>query len=325
MHHTFKNIKEYLLDHKISIKTDVDDKLEIFDLRSLSSASINTLTFYSDDKLINELKFTKATACLVKEENSNLLPLNCLPIIVNDPYLAFAHLTHFFYSNLYLNKIENPSTNKYKNSLVKSNSFIHKNVIINENTTLGNNVTINSNTVIGPNVNIEDNTIIYSNCSISNSAIGKNCLIQSGTVIGDRGFGFTPVDKIELIHIGRVKIGNNVHIGSNCTIDKALLDFTVIEENVRIDNLVHLAHGVFIGNGTIIAAQVGIAGSAVIGKNCLIGGQAGIAGHISIGNNVRIAAKSGVTKNIKDNSTISGFPAIDIKLWKKNIINRRKK
>ena len=165
-----------------------------------------------------------------------------------------------------------------------------------------------------------------SNCVISNSSIGENCLIKPGAKIGEKGFGFTPDSKIEIRHIGNVILGNNVEIGSNTTIDQAALHSTIISDNVRIDNLVQIAHNVCIGQNTIIAAQTGIAGSTKIGKNCLIGGQVGIAaGHLIIEDNVTIAAKSGVTKNIKKNSIIAGFPAVDIKIWKKNIINQYRK
>ena len=100
---------------------------------------------------------------------------------------------------------------------------------------------------------------------------------------------------------------------------------TIIGDNVRIDNLCQIAHNVLIGKNSIIAAQTGIAGSTKIGNNCLMGGQVGISGHLIIGNNVTIAAKSGVTKNISDNETVAGFPAINIKLWKKSIIGQYKK
>ena len=139
-------------------------------------------------------------------------------------------------------------------------------------------------------------------------------------IIGGSGFGFTVNEKISIEHFGNVIIGDNVKIGSNCTIDRASINSTIIEDNVRLDNLIQIAHGVKISMNSIIAAQVGIAGSTTIGSNCIIGGQAGISGHLKIGNNVKIAAKSGVTKDIKDNMTIAGFPAIDIRKWKKNII-----
>ena len=124
-------------------------------------------------------------------------------------------------------------------------------------------------------------------------------------------------------HIGIVNIDNNVLIGSNCTIDRARIHITHIGANSMLDNHIHLGHNVIIGENCCIAAQTGIAGSTVLHDNVIVGGQVGIAGHIQIGNNVKIAAKSGVTKNIKSNSTIAGFPAIDIKTWKKNIIGRK--
>ena len=131
--------------------------------------------------------------------------------------------------------------------------------------------------------------------------------------------------KIEIMHIGNVIIGNNVDIGSCTTIDRGTINSTIINDNCRIDNLVQIAHNVQIGKDTIIAAQTGIAGSTIIGDNCIMGGQVGIAGHLIIEDNVTIAGKSGVTKNIKKNSIIAGFPAVDIKIWKKNIINQYRK
>ena len=123
--------------------------------------------------------------------------------------------------------------------------------------------------------------------------------------------------------IGVVIINENVHIGSSCTIDRGKIDSTYIGKNSMIDNLVHIAHNVTIGVNACIAAQTGIAGSVVIGNNVTVGGKVGFAGHIKIGDNVIIAAKSGVTKNIKENSVVAGFPAIDIKEWKKKIIRKR--
>ena len=119
-------------------------------------------------------------------------------------------------------------------------------------------------------------------------------------------------------------IDDNVHIGSGCTIDRGKIDYTYVGKNSMIDNLVHIAHNVEIGENACIAAQTGISGSVVIGKNVTVGGQVGFAGHIKIGHNVVVAGKSGVTKNISDNSIVAGFPAIDIKEWKRKIIRQRK-
>ncbi len=124
--------------------------------------------------------------------------------------------------------------------------------------------------------------------------------------------------------MGNVVIGKDCYIGANTSVDRAVLESTIIEDNSNLDNLIQIAHNVKIGKHAVIAAQVGIAGSTVIGDFVKIGGQAGISGHLFIGDNVTIAAKSGVTKNIDNGQVVAGFPAIDIKKWKKNIIKINK-
>ena len=137
---------------------------------------------------------------------------------------------------------------------------------------------------------------------------------------GGDGFGFEEKSKQKIYHSGNVIIKKNTCIGSNTTIDRAVFDSTTVGNFANIDNLVQIAHNVIIGDFSTIAAQVGIAGSTKIGDNVTIGGQAGISGHLNIGDHVTIAAKSGVTKNISNNKIVAGFPAKDIKLWKKEII-----
>ena len=324
MSKTISEIKNFLSNYNIDIITNFNDSEIINDLASLHNASLNELTFFTSIKNIESLKNTIAKGCIIDKTNSQFLNINCKYIVVENPYLVFAHLTNFFYNTNISNGIISKIINLHEEVYLKKNVQIDAFCVINEKTKIDENVIVCANSVIGPNVVIGKNTIIYSNNHISNTIIGSNTLIQSGCVIGDRGFGFTPTEKVELFHVGNVIIGNNVQIGSNTTIDRALLDSTIIENNVRIDNLVHIAHGVKIGEGTIIAAQVGIAGSSTIGNNCLIGGQVGISGHLRIGSNVTIAAKSGVTKHIKDQSVIAGFPAIDIKSWKRIMINQYK-
>ena len=174
---------------------------------------------------------------------------------------------------------------------------------------------------------MEKIVIIKNNVVIKNSLIGNNVVICDNTSIGTTGFGFDFNKRGSSNlnpQIGITIIDDNVHIGASCTIDRGKIDFTYIGKNSMIDNMVHIAHNVIIGKNACIAAQTGISGSVKIGDNVTIGGQVGFAGHISIGENVVIAAKSGVTKNIKDNSVVAGFPAIDMKEWKKNIIRQRK-
>ena len=325
MNKNILQIINYLSENDISAITSLDNDTILTGIGSVENAKPSEIIFYESNYSKELLKKTKAKVCLIQKKNISLLPSNCLSVTVDKPSLCFAHLSNFFYPRILSNGIIEINSNINSNAIIGKNVQIGSFTTIKDNTTIEDGVIIYDNCVIGPNVSISKNSIIYSHNKISNCDIGNESLIQSGCIIGDRGFGFTPDEKIELIHNGNVIIGNNVQIGSNCTIDKALFDSTIICDNVRIDNLVHIAHGVSLGNGTIIAAQTGIAGSTIIGNNCMIGGQVGISGHLVIGNNVIIAAKSGVTKNIRDNSKIAGFPAIDINLWKKIIINQYKK
>ena len=154
---------------------------------------------------------------------------------------------------------------------------------------IGKNTTIGSNTILEHNVCVGNNCVIGSSVVIKNSIIGDRVVIQDGTKIGQKGFGFIPQKKInfKIPHIGRVLIDDDVEIAANCTIDRGSVDDTSIGKNTYIDNQVHIAHNVQIGSNCMIAGQVGFAGSSKIGNNVSIGGQAGISGHLNIGNNVK--------------------------------------
>ena len=209
-------------------------------------------------------------------------------IVVDDPYLAYAKTSKVFFD-------------AYKASNEAVETKYGKNVQIGQNTV------INSNCAIGDNVIIHDNVSIYS-CT----DIGNNSIIHSGSVIGSDGFGYAPNNsgwhKIE--HLGGVKIGKNVEIGAKTAVDRGALGDTVIEDGVKIDNQVHIAHNTIIGENTAIAGQSGTAGSVKIGKNCQIAGQVGIIGHIEIADNVVVMAKTLVTKSLKEAGAYSGVMPI---------------
>ena len=179
--------------------------------------------------------------------------------------------------------------------------------------------------IIGKGCEIGKNSIIKQNCSIKYTIIGSNTVINENSSIGSTGFGF-PTNKGSnqlFPHLGYVYIGNNCSIGSNCTVDRGKIDITLIDDFCMLDNLIHVGHNVNINKNTTIAAQTGISGSVFIDENVTIGGQVGFAGHLKIGHDSIVAAKSGVTKSIKPKSIVAGFPAIDIKKWKKIVIKLR--
>lgn len=208
-------------------------------------------------------------------------------------------------------------TNFFDDFLNIGNSYISKYAYIHNSSKIFNNC------VIGRGVKIGKNCIIKNNVVIKNSIIGDDVVISDNSTIGSTGFGFD-LKKMGSKHlspqIGIVIVESGVYIGSNCSIDRGKIDETIIGKNSMLDNQIHIAHNVILGESACIAAQVGISGSVKIGKNIIIGGQSGFAGHIKIGDNVIVAAKSGVTKNLASNSIVAGFPAVDIKDWKKSII-----
>ena len=313
---TYFDIKNLLISNNINPVSDLNDNDFFTSLNSITNANDNELIFFNDYSQLKKLEKTKAKACLINNEYAKYLPRTTISILVEDTYTSFAILSNLFSLNITSNGIISDYSLINDTSVLKKNIQIDPFVDIGENCYINDNVVIHSNCKIGPNVVIGSNSIIYSNSNLQNCLIGSDCIIKSGAIIGGTGFGFDPKSKVKINHIGNVVIGDNCNIGSNTTIDRAVFDSTIISKNSFIDNLVQIAHNVFIGEGAIIAAQSGIAGSTTIGDNVVIGGQTGISGHLTIGNNVQIAAKSGVTKNIKDNSVIAGFPAVDIKKWK---------
>ena len=285
-------------------------------ISSIENADINSITFIDNKKYFKNLNTTKAGACIISDEGlSKHTSKGKLSFLVSkNPYLSYVKLLNIFYPD---------ATNYNENKInVSKSSQISKNADLKDNVSIGDNTIINSFTSIGPNVYIGKDCFIGNNVSISNTYIGNNVIIQDGTIIGQDGFGYVNNGKkyIKVPQIGIVKINDDVEIGSNCAIDRGSLNYTEIKKGVKIDNLVHIAHNVVIGENTVIAGQTGIAGSSSIGKNVLMGGQVGISGHLSINDNVQIGAQSGVTKNISKNSIVSGTPSVNLKTYLKQAV-----
>ncbi len=275
-------------------------------IATLQDATSSELSFLHNTKYVNALSQTQAAACLIQQEFVNYLPKTCVPIVVKDPYLALAKLLPKFYSS-------------------KQSLGISKDACISSDANIGKNCSIGSYSVIGQGVRIGDNCIIENNVTITNAVIGDNTWIKSGARIGQPGFGFVidPVP-VDILHIGSVIIGNNCVIGCNCTIDRGSIDNTVIGNYVRMDNMVHIAHNVHIGDFCIFAAQCGVAGSTQIGKGCVFGGQVGIAGHLVIGDGVKAAAQTGIASSVDAGAVIAGSPAIKASLWRRQFVMLKK-
>jgi len=287
---------------------------KIFGVNNIYDAKVGDVTFFNDLKYENDIKISKASACIVNKKLAQYLNKNTIPIISQNPLLDFYKTVIIFYPDSSTDN-ERVINLKNKKQFLKKNISIGENSLIDKSASIGKDTNVGNNVIIKHNVHIGKNCKIGSNVIIENALLGDNIIIKSGTLIGQTGFGFNFEKKkrVKFPHIGRVIVENNVQIGSFCTIDRGSLTDTVIGEFTSIDNQVQIAHNVKIGNFCMIAAQTGIAGSTIIGNNVKIGGQTGISGHLSIGNNVKIGGKSGVIADIDDNQTVMGYPAKSIR------------
>ena len=282
-------------------------------IKPLSEAGESDLSFFDSIKYKEDLIKSKAGACLTTKRLEKIVPLRIEKIIVENVLFELAKALKKIYP---FADVDFPdlSLKKPNKKNFKSVKF-GNNVLVGENVKIGKNSIIGSNTILEKNVSVGQECVVGSNIVIKNTMIGNNVVIQDGSKIGQKGFGFIPIKgkNIKFPHIGKVLIKNNVEIASNCTIDRGSVDDTIIGENTYLDNQVHIAHNVKIGSNCMIAGQVGFAGSASVGDNVSIGGQAGISGHLKIGNNVKIGGGSGVVKDIADNQIVMGYPAVPLK------------
>lgn len=304
---SLKDIAKYL-------SLDCSSDIEIIGLSSLQEANKNELSFLESRKHLDKLKNTNAGAVLINKDFINEVPEGVVALICDEPYLNLAKASKLFATKDVLDV--------GADAIVGEGSNIMPNVYLGKNSVIGKNCIIMANSFIGDNVTIGDNTVIYPNVTIYKECkIGSDCIIHAGTVIGSDGFGFANTKDGKYIKIyqnGNVIIGDDVEIGANSTVDRAVFKSTVIGNRVRIDNLVHIAHNCKIGQGSVLTAQVGLAGTTILHEYVVMGGQSATAGHLEIAPFTTIAARGGVSKTIKvPKKSWAGFPLFEHKEWLK--------
>lgn len=297
MQFTVKQIAELIEGKVIG-----NEELLINNFAKIEEGRSGDICFLSNKNYLNYIYTCNATAVIIDEKFNLEKEIKPTLIRVKNAQEKFAILLRF-----YQNQIKNDLEAGYFD---KSKAFIHPTAEINSTAKIGNFCYVGAGVKIGKNSFIYPNTTIYNNCTI-----GDNCIIHSNSVIGSDGFGFQPDENgnyIKVPQLGNVVIGNDVEIGSNVSIDKATIGSTVIEDGVKLDNLIQVGHNVVIQKNTVIAAQTGIAGSTKIEANCIIGGQVGIVGHIKIAKGSKIQAQSGIASSIKEeNKAWNDSPAFD--------------
>jgi UDP-3-O-[3-hydroxymyristoyl] glucosamine N-acyltransferase len=283
-----------------------DRERPIANLAPLESATSTSLSFLSNPKYQPQLAATQAGCVIVSPamKDAALARGDC--IVAPDPYLYFARVTQWWKKNS--GNDEPPGI--HPSAVVHPEAVVDPTARIGPLCVLGRGARIGAETVLKSNVNVADD------CTI-----GARCVLHPGVVIGADGFGFAQQEGawVKIEQLGGVRIGDDVEIGANSCVDRGALADTVIEDGVKIDNLVQIAHNVHIGKHTVLAGCVGVSGSAKIGAHCMIGGGVGIAGHLTIVDHVTVAGFSLVSGSLLKAGHYAGaFPIDDNASWQKN-------
>ncbi len=301
-----------------------DSELLIASLSPLETAGKSSLAFLSHPKYSQKLAQSNAACVVVGVALEALAVQRGTCIVVADPYLYFARLTQVWkrhHSDVTRAGIH-PTAFVDPSAKVSDDSFVGAFACIGARAAVAANVHVGEHCVIGQGAAVGEGSRLSVRVTLGDGCtVGERCIIHSGVVIGADGFGFAPNDgrweKIE--QLGSVRIGNDVEIGANTCIDRGSLQDTVIENGVKLDNLIQIAHNVRIGAHSALAGCVGVAGSANIGMHCTIGGGAVVLGHLTLANHVHISAASVVTRSILKAGNYTGlFPIDDNAAWEKN-------
>ena len=306
-----KNMKLAQICQEINLAFSGDD-IEITGLHTIGEATPTQISFFNDKKYLNELPHTKAAAVLIAEEYAELLPKSTIALVTDEAYLKLALASKFF-----AHKIET----KGGHPAMGEGCDIDKRVRFGKNVILGDNVTVMAGAYVGDNVSIGSNTLIYPNVTIyHHSVVGNSCIIHAGTAIGSDGYGFAHTklgEHIKIYQNGNVVIEDDVEIGANCAIDRAVFGTTYIRKGSKLDNLIQVGHNCDVGEHSLMAGQSGMAGSTTTGRNLIMGGQSATAGHLHLGDFCTVAGKAGITKSLEGGKTYAGFPAIEHRMWLK--------
>lgn len=302
-----------------------DAQVKISQIATLAFAAPGQISFLTNSKYRGQLAQTQASAVILGESDADATDLP--RIISSNPYAYFAKVSAMLNSLPEIVPGIHPAAVIARDAkidptaCIAATAVVGVGAVIGAHALIGEGCFVGDNVVIGRHVRLYPRVVIYHDC-----VIGDNLIAHTGAVIGADGFGFAMDDDhwIKIPQIGRVVIANNVEIGANTTIDRGALADTVIEEGVKLDNQIQVAHNVRIGAHTVIAGCVGIAGSATIGKYCQIGGSAGILGHLEIADGVEIASFTLIGKSIRQAGSYAGiFPFSKTDDWRKSAVHLR--
>jgi UDP-3-O-[3-hydroxymyristoyl] glucosamine N-acyltransferase len=294
-----------------------DPTLVITGVAGIQEAQPGDITFVAQAKYLRTLKAAKASAVVL----DRTMPADRPAIRVDQPYRAFATLLTLYYPRPRLRAgVMHPVVMGERVRLGQDVTLLPF-VTLNDDVTLGDRVVVYPGVCVGPGSSIGDDTVIYANVTIYDRVtIGRQVIVHAGAVIGADGFGYaqSPDGHHQKIpQVGGVRIEDDVEIGANVCIDRATLGETLIRRGTKIDNLVHIAHNVEVGEDNLLLAQVGISGSCHLGTRVTLAGQVGLSDHVQIGDHATIIAQTGVAKDVEPRAIMTGTPAIPHHLWRR--------
>jgi UDP-3-O-[3-hydroxymyristoyl] glucosamine N-acyltransferase len=303
-----------------------DPDITIDNVAGLQNAGPASLSFLSNPKFREQLAETNAAAVVLRAEDAEGSPTASL--VSKDPYADYARMATVIHPPPRYAAGIDASAVVAGSATVAATAHIAANATVGERSTIGENAYVGPGTVIGPDCDVGDDSRLIANVTLVRDVkLGRRSILHPGVVIGADGFGnaMTPGGWIKVPQLGGVRIGDDVEIGSNTTVDCGAIEDTVIEDGVRIDNLCMIAHNVHVGAHTAMAAMTGISGSTTIGKRCLFAGQTGVVGHITICDDVVVSGKAVVSKDIKEPGVYAAsFTAEPAREWSRKVARFRR-
>jgi len=293
--------------------------LEITGVVGIEDADAGHLTFVSNPKYAAKTRTTKASAIIVSPDFPEI---ETATLRTPNPYLTFARAVELFYQPPKPARGMDVTARIAASAKIGEGASIGPYVVIDDDVQIGKNCSLYPFVHICPGARIGDNFIAYAHVSVREFCrIGNDVILQDGAKVGTDGFGYAKKDDgsyYKIVQSGIVVLEDRVEVGANATIDRATIGETRIRRGAKIDNLVQVGHASDVGEDTLLCAQVGLAGSSKIGRNVILTGQVGVAGHLEIGDGVLATAQTGIPNSIEPGKVVSGYPAIENKLWLKS-------
>ena len=306
---------------RLQCRLEGDGEVDIVRIAAIHQAQAGDLTFVANSRYLPQLATTRASAVILGRTKGAAPRMPCAVLHADDPYSAFAQAVALFAPSAQPARGVDPLSAVAGDAAIGADVSIGPFVTVGAGAAVGARTIIYPSVVIGPGARIGDDCVIHSQASVRERVvIGHRVTLHNGVVVGSDGYGFARQKDgthLKIPQHGDVVIEDDVEIGANSTIDRPAIGETRISAGTKIDNLVHIAHGVAIGRRVLLAAQVGIAGSTTIGDDVMMAGQTGVTGHISVGDKAIVGAKSAVLQSVEAGAFVTGSPAFPHADWRK--------